>query len=50
MLRLTIDGKRREMGIGRWPDVSIAEVRERASEARRQERDGVDPIRTRQEA
>lgn len=38
------------MGLGRWPDVSIAEARERAPEARRQVRDGVDPIQTRQDA
>ncbi len=44
MLRLVVAGKRREMGLGRWPDVSITEVRERASEARRVLRDGIDPI------
>ncbi len=44
VLRLSIDGKRREMGLGRWPDVSIAEARGRAEEARRQQRDGLDPI------
>lgn len=48
MLRLMVDGKRREMGLGRWPDVSIAEARERAAEARKQLRDGVDPIQARQ--
>ena len=40
MLRLTVGGKRREMGLGRWPDVSISEARDRASDARRQLRDG----------
>tara|TARA_R110002167_G_scaffold77846_2_gene215815 strand:+ start:143 stop:1297 length:1155 start_codon:yes stop_codon:yes gene_type:complete len=44
MVRLVVSGKRREMGLGRWPDVSIAEARERAATARRQLRDGVDPI------
>jgi integrase len=44
ILRLVVSGKRREMGFGRWPDVSIAEARERAQAARRQLRDGVDPI------
>jgi len=48
MLRLTIGGKRREMGLGRWPDVSIAEARQRASDARRAVRDGGDPIAERQ--
>lgn len=44
ILRLSVDGKRREMGLGSWPDVSIAEARERAADARRLLRDGVDPI------
>lgn len=44
MLRLVVAGKRREMGLGRWPDVSIAEARERASDARKMLRDGIDPI------
>lgn len=44
MLRLVVAGKRREMGLGRWPDVSIAEARERAASARRTLRDGKDPI------
>jgi len=48
MLRLVIAGKRREMGLGRWPDVPIAEARERAAEARRMLRDGLDPILERQ--
>jgi integrase len=48
MLRLVVAGKRREMGLGRWPDVSIAEAREQASEARRMLRDGLDPILERQ--
>lgn len=48
ILRIVVDGKRREMGLGRWPDVSIAEARENASEARRKLRTGVDPIQARQ--
>ncbi len=47
ILRLTVDGKRREMGFGPWPDVTIAEARERAASARRRLRDGVDPIQER---
>jgi len=50
MLRLIVGGKRREMGLGRWPDVALAEARERASDARRQLRDGIDPIQARQAA
>jgi len=48
-LRYTINGRRREMGFGPWPDVSIAEARERAYEARRTVRDGRDPIEERRE-
>lgn len=43
-LRLVVKGKRREMGLGRWPDVSIAEARERSAAARKALRDGLDPI------
>lgn len=50
VLRLSIDQRRREMGLGRWPDVSLASVREAASEARREVRHGRDPIRTRAES
>jgi integrase len=50
ILRLVISGKRREMGLGRWPDVSIAEARESAAEARKQLRTGNDPIATRAKA
>lgn len=49
-LRIVVDGMRREMGLGRWPDVSIAEARERAADARRSLRDGADPIADRQKA
>lgn len=38
------------MGLGRWPDVSIAEAREHAAEARRTLRDGLDPIAEREKA
>jgi integrase len=48
MLRIVVNGKRREMGIGRWPDVLIAEARDRASVARRMVRDGLDPIAERE--
>lgn len=44
VLRIAIVGKRREMGLGRWPDVSIAEAREKAADARKQVRDGIDPV------
>lgn len=44
ILRIVVSGKRREMGLGRWPDVSISEARERAAAARKQVRDGIDPV------
>lgn len=47
ILRLTVDGRRREMGLGPWPDVTIAEARERAQAARRSARAGDDPIEVR---
>ena len=34
MLRVTIHGKRREMGLGPYPSVGLAEARKRAEEAR----------------
>ncbi len=44
VLRVVIQGKRREMGIGGWPLVGIAEAREHAERARKQVRLGLDPI------
>lgn len=49
-LRLVINGKRREMGLGGWPNVGLAEVREHAERARRKLRAGIDPIEERQKA
>ncbi len=48
VLRLMIGGRRREMGLGPWPDISIADARTRASDARRTVRDGIDPITERE--
>lgn len=45
--RFTMQGKAREMGLGAYPDVSLMEARDRAAEARRLLRDGVDPIEAR---
>ncbi|MFK7841812.1 MAG: tyrosine-type recombinase/integrase [Sphingorhabdus sp.] len=42
--RITLHGRRREMGLGPWPDVSIAEARKLAAEARQKVRQGIDPI------
>lgn len=42
-----IKGRRREMGLGGFPDVSLAEARRKAGEARLQVLQGEDPIRER---
>ena len=44
VLRFTINGKRREMGLGSYPDVSLATARAKASEYRQQAARGIDPI------
>ncbi len=44
VLRYTCHGKRREMGLGAFPDVGLAEARAKASEARKLAKSGVDPI------
>lgn len=49
-IRLVVNGRRREMGLGGWPNVGLAEVREHAERARRKLRAGIDPIEERQKA
>lgn len=44
ILRLVIGNKRRDMGLGCYPSVSLAHARQKASEAREMVRQGVDPI------
>jgi integrase len=44
LCRLTVDGKRRDMGLGGYPLVSLAAARAAALAARRLAREGVDPI------
>lgn len=44
ILRVVVHGRRREMGLGRWPEVSIADARTKADAARRDLRAGKDPI------
>ncbi|MCP5346544.1 MAG: tyrosine-type recombinase/integrase [Gammaproteobacteria bacterium] len=48
VLRFTINGKRREMGLGSFPDVGLAEARDLATESRKLAKKGIDPIATRQ--
>lgn len=48
VLRATVDGKRREMGLGGYPDVTLAMARERARDARTKIFEGTDPIQQRE--
>lgn len=48
VLRFTIGGKRREMGLGSVSDVGLAEARDKAAAYRKQAKSGVDPIDARQ--
>ena len=49
LLRATIGGKRRELGLGSYPEVSLAQARDRAREAKDKIRNGIDPIAERRE-
>jgi len=44
VLRYQTDGRRRDMGLGSWPEVTLAMARERALQARRQIAEGRDPL------
>lgn len=48
--RFSMDGKRPEMGLGSFPEVSLAGAREAAAEAREQVRAGINPIQARKDA
>lgn len=50
VFRYRFNGRRREAGIGCFPDVPLAKAREYAREAREQLREGVDPIEARRAA
>jgi len=50
ILRATIAGKRRDMGLGGYPDVTLADARRRARDLREQIDNGEDPIGQRREA
>ena len=47
VLRISLGGKRREMGLGSVNEVSLKEVRELASEYRKLAKQGIDPINSR---
>jgi hypothetical protein len=47
VFRFQLDGKRRDMGLGPYPDVSLARAREKAIGHRQLRYDGVDPLEAR---
>ncbi|WP_288901628.1 site-specific integrase [uncultured Sneathiella sp.] len=47
VLRFTLNGKRREMGLGSYPDIGLADARTKASEYRQQASMNIDPIEAR---
>jgi hypothetical protein len=47
ILRTLVGGRRRSIGLGGYPEVSLAEARERAREIKKAIRQGVDPIQER---
>ncbi|EJM06838.1 Integrase [Pseudomonas sp. GM102] len=49
LFRYKLSGKSRYMGLGKHPETSLAAAREKASDARRLSRSGVDPIASRDE-
>lgn len=50
ILRAVVGNRRRDMGLGGWPDVPLSEARERARVARRKIDEGIDPIEQRRAA
>ena len=44
MLRVSLSGKRREMGLGGFPSVSLKEARVLAADYRKLAKQGIDPI------
>lgn len=50
ILRTKIGDKRRDMGLGGYPEVSLADARTMARQARQKVREGVDPIEERRAA
>jgi integrase len=46
--RFALGGKTRDMGLGPYPDIALAEARERAATQRKLRLDGTDPIAARQ--
>ncbi len=50
ILRAMVAGKRREIGLGGYPDVTLAQARDRAREVKELIRQGIDPVEHRKAA
>ena len=50
LLRVAVAGQRREIGLGGYPDVTLAQAREKAREARDAIERGIDPVERRKAA
>ncbi|MEP3635354.1 MAG: integrase arm-type DNA-binding domain-containing protein [Shimia thalassica] len=50
LLRATVGGKRREIGLGGYPDVTLSDARTQARELRQRIREGHDPVEERKTA
>lgn len=50
LLRVRVGDKRREIGLGPFPEVSLARAREKASETKDAIRNGIDPVEARRAA
>ena len=50
ILRVVVGDKRRDMGLGGYPDIGVADARQKAREARLKIEHGVDPILLRKQA
>ena len=47
VLRATIGGKRCDLGLGRYPDISLSQARKRCTETRQAVAEGINPLRER---
>jgi hypothetical protein len=50
IFRFQLKGRTREMGLGTYPEVTLAEARQKAADARKLTRAGIDPIEARKTA
>ena len=50
LLRVRVGDKRREIGLGLFPEVSLARAREKAAETEEAIRSGIDPVEARKAA